>query len=114
MSYQQRPYTTQHTMAGPLGHVSGGVRTQIHDLSRTGNYYCTPEMDRELRHIKHGVEHVNLDHDFLKESRDWGQKWCPQKQRNELEGKFERLATIICLYRTDYDVLALREVAGIK
>ena len=74
-------------MAGPLGQLSDSVKGGIYELANTGNYYVTPEMTRELRHITHGVEHVNLDQDFLSSSREWAERCGPASTRQELNGR---------------------------
>ena len=74
-------------MAGPLGQYSDSVKNGVFELANTGNYYVTPEMSRELKHITHGVEHVNLDQDFLATSREWAQKCGPERTHLERAGK---------------------------
>ncbi|CAD5115748.1 DgyrCDS4693 [Dimorphilus gyrociliatus] len=54
--------------------LSRSVDTCINSLQKNKQYYVTPEICRELRHLKNGVQHMRLDDDLLRSSREWCQK----------------------------------------
>lgn len=57
--------------------ASTAVKQNIADLSSSGNYYVTPEICRELRHIDAGANHIRLDHDLLTNVPAWHKEANP-------------------------------------
>ena len=69
----------------------------ISDLSSSGRYYVSPELCCELRHIDNGVNHIHLDHAFLKNER-WQQMCDPATVFVHKQGEFS-LFCVTVLYR---------------
>lgn len=67
--------------------MNNTVKGQINDMANSGHYYVTPEINRELRHINNGIDHIRLDNQFLNTSPEWGQKWNPARTSIEMQGK---------------------------
>ena len=66
------------------------VKTLTEDvtrLSRSGNYYVTPELARNLEHLQNTVNHINLDNEFLSNSKQWRKKFDEQKLIQDKNGK---------------------------
>ena len=81
-------YSTCRPSAGPLGPVTDAVKHQVGKLNDSGKYYCTAEMSTELRHIRHGCENINFDHDLLSTSGPWHQINKPGRRKDEVQGMF--------------------------
>ena len=81
-------YTSGRPSAGPLGPVTDAVKHQVTQLNDSGKYYCTAEMSTELRHLRHGAEHINFDHDLLASSNEWNRMNKPQRRREEVQGTY--------------------------
>lgn len=62
------------------------TKCNIRNFVRSGQYYVTPEMTGELRHLIDGVDHIKLDHEFLQSSKPWGEEWDPDLTRSEMHG----------------------------
>ena len=66
--------------------VSGGVQRDLGQVMHSGDYYVTPEVCREMKHVNSGIDHIRLDHDFLRSSREWGNKWNPESVNMSKQG----------------------------
>lgn len=71
--------------------LSHNVDTAINNLQKNQQYYVTPEICRELRHIKNGVQHMRLDDDLLRSSKEWCQKNNPHSLETERKVKYFKL-----------------------
>ena len=47
------------------------VKREVGDVLSSGNYYVTPELQRELSSIQNGLDHLNLDSNILNSSTGW-------------------------------------------
>ena len=67
------------TAGGPTGSMYRTVQRDVHDLVHTGNYRVTPDICRGLQDVRAGVDHIKLDQDFLKSSKEWASKFDPHR-----------------------------------
>jgi len=68
--------------------ASGNVKQNVQHMRQSGQFYVTPEVDRELKHIEQGVDHIRLDHDLMTTSKEWGSKFNPNAATNEKRGRY--------------------------
>ena len=61
------------------------IEADIEDILRSGNYYCTEEIARELTAIRNGLEHLNLDGTLLS-SKEWQGAFNPRRTGASLAG----------------------------
>ena len=80
---------------GALHGVAGTVRRDVQEVLGTGQFYVTPELTRELRHINSGVDHIRLDQDLMASS-DWGARFDPKALVQEQTGE-------LALFSVDYE-----------
>ncbi|KAJ8305031.1 hypothetical protein KUTeg_017418, partial [Tegillarca granosa] len=64
-------YGSRMRVNSGLGETIGCVKRDIQDITRTGNFYCTNEIARELSSINNALEHLKLDRTFLNTSPEW-------------------------------------------
>ncbi|KAL8606782.1 hypothetical protein ACOMHN_049611 [Nucella lapillus] len=61
------------------------VESDIEDISKSGSYYCTEEIARELNAIRNGLEHLRLDSTLLA-SDEWQESFNPRDSASFLSG----------------------------
>ncbi|KAK2151879.1 hypothetical protein LSH36_347g00009 [Paralvinella palmiformis] len=66
--------------------ASGTVKSDLGHVMHGGDFYATPEVCREMKHIESGIDHIRLDHDFLRSSREWGNQWSPESVNMSKQG----------------------------
>lgn len=69
------------------------VQAGIHEVMGSGAYYVTPDICRELQHMKNGVSHINLDTNLLKSSTEWASKFDHNAINNEKYASERAMAT---------------------
>ena len=77
-----------------LGDLKGGLQ----DVRSNGQYYVTHELNREMDRIGNGVNHMNLDSDFINSSKEWGQRFDREALNKEKAGSFMLCFTRFVLY----------------
>ena len=70
-----------------LDHTASTLQHQVGDLMNSGQYYVTPEICRELKHINNGVDYIKLDQNFVNTSREFATKFDPGTIAAERVGK---------------------------
>ena len=75
--------------------ASGPVKTDLGELMNHQQYYTTPEVGRELKHIDNGINHIRLDNSFLETSRDWPHKFDRATLAREKQGGFFVLMSVL-------------------
>ena len=76
--------------------MTGAVKHNVQQVRHSGQFYVTPEVDKELRHIESGVDHMRLDHDLLSSSKEWGTKFNPHETAREKQGRNKIVNYIVC------------------
>ena len=64
------------------------VKGQVNDMVTSGHYYVSPEMERELKYINSGIDHIKLDHQLLNSSKEWGKAWGEPRTAREMHGMY--------------------------
>lgn len=70
-----------------LHSASNVFKGQIQDYTQSGNYYVTPEVAREVRHLDNGVNHIRLDYDLVNTDKDWAERWRGKGAMQEQAGR---------------------------
>ena len=65
---------------------SAPVARDITELAQNGN----PQLTGQLRHLKSGIGHINLDNNFLHTSKDWSNRFNPVALNQEKQGNVKR------------------------
>lgn len=74
--------------------MTGAVKHNVQQVRHSGQFYVTPEVDKELRHIESGVDHMRLDHDLLSSSKEWGTKFNPHETAREKQAACQTLGRV--------------------
>lgn len=109
-SQHRRNVGLDQTFAG----MSGSVAHDISDMTSSGNYYVTPDVCREMHQIRSGIDHIKLDHDFLRSSRDWGNKYDPGAEAANKQGAIAAMDRAARTMKTVKGSTEARRVAGLR
>ncbi|KAF6037915.1 hypothetical protein EB796_003764 [Bugula neritina] len=96
----------QPNVAHSFNYASDGLQSNLRDV-RSGQYYVTHELNREMSGINNGVNHMKLDSDFLTSSKQWGHRFNTEdlnKEKAEAASKIANGSSFVGQYKGNFGI----------